>query len=366
MIIMKTPRAHTKLSALEKTPGFLLMLLIFITIPFQEIRSQNSVTDSASSSDFHEGIIVADAHAHKLTFNKDEEAPQLYITDLIKGSVDLVGLYFAYYPIKGKTLTQQVSKDLQNLKTAIRSSSHPIAIAASSSEIKQQLKAGKKVLYPGVEYFFGTINSDPSVVDSLYMAGIRAITVMNNDYDKLGQQDGERIELSILGKDVIQRMNQRGMLIDISHLDDAMQKEVIAFSEAPVIASHSPVRGVHDSERNIPDDILRQLADKDGAIMITFNSGSLAGKKEGRTNIQWLIKHIKHAVKVAGINHVGIGSDFNGAGLRSPHTLENASGFPNITRELLVAGFTKSETEKIMGGNFLRILEKTEYFNNKQ
>lgn len=316
-----------------------------------------SITAQAQNPSFHQNMMVADAHAHKLTFNKDEEAPQLYIEDLFGGGVDLVGLYFAYYPIKGKTLAQQVSYDLQNLKTAISSSSYPITIAASSSETKQQLKAGKKVIYPGVEYFFGTVNNDPSVVDSLYMKGIRAITVMNNDHDKLGQQVGERTVLSTLGKEVIQRMNHRGMLIDISHLDDAMQKKVIAFSEAPVIASHSPVRGVHDSERNIPDDILKQLAEKNGAIMITFNSGSLAGKEEGRTHIQWLIDHIKHAVKVSGINHVGIGSDFNGSGLRSPHTLEDASGFPNITRELLQAGFTEAETEQIMGGNFLRVLD---------
>lgn len=333
--------------------GIVVLLFIF------------SFAAQAQDPNFHQNIMVADAHAHQLTFSKDEEAPQLYIEDLFGGGVDLLGLYFAYYPIKGKTLVQQVSSDLQKLRTAISSSSYPITIAASSSEIKQQLKAGKTVLYPGVEYFFGTVNNDPTVVDSLFMTGVRAITLMNNDYDKLGKNPDNEIRLTPLGEEVINRMNRKGMLIDISHLSDAMQKEVIAFSKAPVIASHSPVRGVHDSERNIPDDILKQLAEKDGAIMITFNSGSLAGKEEGRTNIQWLIKHIKHAVNVAGIDHVGIGSDFNGAGLRSPKTLEDASGFPNITRELLAAGFTETETKKIMGGNFLRILEKAEHFTDK-
>lgn len=190
---------------------------------------------------------------------------------------------------------------------------------------------------------------------------------MDNKYDLLssGKQEKPSKTLSDFGKRIIERMNQLSRLIDISHLNDEMQKAVIDYSASPVIASHSPVRSVHDVERNIPDEILMKLKEKNGAIMITFNSGALAGIETGNTNIDKLIDHVMHAIKIIGIEHVGIGSDFNGSGQRSPKGLENATGFPNITSHLAERGLSKEDVEKVLGLNYIHLLKRVEESSNE-
>jgi len=315
----------------------------------------------------HEKAVVIDAHAHQLIIDpedpnrKDPESSQLSVEKVCQGRIDGLGLYFAYYPIKNGTLLTRVQQDLQNLQKQITSHDTPIAVVSDLQNLKGSMEKEDLVIIPGVEYFFGAFNGELGTIDSLYEAGIRAITIMNNEHDVLSKKSddqGNSYQLTDFGKKVIRQLNRKGMVIDISHLSDPVQMNVINQSQTPVIASHSPVRGVHDVPRNIPDPILRRLAEKGGAVMITFNSGDLAGVKEGRCSIERLIDHIDHAVQIAGTDHVGIGSDFNGAGRRSPRNLEDASGFPWITYHLLKRGYTEEEILKILGGNYMNTLEK--------
>jgi membrane dipeptidase len=189
------------------------------------------------------------------------------------------------------------------------------------------------------------------------------------------------------------------MLIDITHVPDRLQREIIEESKAPLMASHSCVRALHDKPRNIPDDILKAIADKGGVVAITFFSGHLSKdfteqsaqadaeyetekakleKKFGddkaeldrrlrdleaelapkKVAIDLVIDHIDHAVKIAGIDHVGIGSDFGGDTL--PSGLEDARGFPLITYHLLKRGYSGDDIKKILGRNLLRVLEESQ------
>ncbi|MCF8232183.1 MAG: dipeptidase [Bacteroidales bacterium] len=343
----------------------LIPLLVLSVSLFDSVFGQKITTDvkTQHSSGFHYQLLVVDAHAHNLTFDDLSKENQLHADYLKKGGVDVLGLDFAYYPLKGLTLTEKVQTDFSRLKNELTHQSNDIKIASDSKSLMTLVNDGKVALFPGVEFFYGIFNNEVSVVDSLYDIGIRTITIMDNNYDPLskktsGKETGQ--QLSDFGKQVIRRMNRLEMLIDISHQNDGMQRAVIDYSSAPVIASHSPARGAYNSERNIPDLILRQLAKKQGAIMITFNSGDLAGLEEGRTTIDKLIDHIVHAVEIMGIDYVGIGSDFNGAGRRSPSGLENAACFPNLTKNLLERGFTRAEIKKIMGTNYINLLKRVE------
>ena len=314
----------------------------------------------------HEEAVVWDAHAHQLVFgeaDKEKYYPnscQLDMKMVEKGKIDGIGLYFAYYPLKDHTLFERVKADMKFFQRRINRHMSDYSLISGLQKLDNGISNNDLLIVPGVEYFFGALDGKVSTIDSLYKIGIRTITLMDNEHDRLSYIDenspGER-NINELGKKSIHRMNELGMLIDISHMNDQMQELVIQYSAMPVIASHSPVRAIHYAARNIPDHILKRLAQKGGSVMITFNSGALAGIKEGRCEIERLIDHIEHAVKVMGIDHVGVGSDFNGAGLRSPERLEDASGFPLITYHLLKRGYTEEEVKQIMGDNYMAILK---------
>jgi len=327
----------------------------------------------------HHKALVVDAHAHQLVFSDEDKANyypnarQLDIKMLEKGKIDGVGLFFAYYPLKDQTLFERVKADIKTFHKRVKSHLEDYHLISDIGSIEEAISNKALLIIPGVEYFYGALDGKPSTIDSLYKIGIRAMTLMDNEYERLSYtNEGSPWERSInlLGKKTILRMNELGMLIDISHLDDQMQELVVQYSTMPVIASHSSVRAMHNVDRNIPDHILKQIAQKGGAVMITFNSGNLSGKSEGRCDVERLIDHIDHAVKIMGVNHVGVGSDFNGAGLRSPVGLEDASGFPLITYHLLKRGYSEDNVMKILGGNYLRLLRKVlpgqkKFFENK-
>ncbi|MEE4198819.1 MAG: membrane dipeptidase [Bacteroidales bacterium] len=359
---------------------YLLILYLLFTGLTKEIKAQGELEkiDSAlwkKAIKVHHHAFIADAHAHQLVFNEEDKkkyhpnASQLELKMIEKGKIDGLGLFFAYYPLKDQTLLERVKLDIQALDKRIKKHAVNYSIISDKQDLDDdEISKDNFLILPGVEYFYGALEGRSSTIDSLHKIGIRAMTIMDNEYERLSYTNegshGER-NINLLGKKTIHRMNDLGMLIDISHLDDQMQELVIQYSAMPVIASHSPVRAIHNVDRNIPDHILKQIAQKGGTVMITFNSGDLAGKNEGRCDIVRLIDHIDHAVKVMGIDHVGVGSDFNGAGLRSPDGLEDASGFPLITYHLLKRGYTEPEVCKIMGGNYLRLLKKVLPGQNK-
>lgn len=339
-------------------------------IPFIKGFGQEKDVDKElwqTALEIHKNAVVCDAHTHQLVFNKEDKieyhpnSKQLEFEMVKKGGIDAIGLYFAYYPLKDETLVSRVKSDFKTFQNRIDNHTDKYTIISKTSDIKQGINHNDLMIIPGVEYFYGALNGSISTIDSLYNLGIRAMMLMDNEYERLsyenGNANGDR-NLNVLAQRSIERMNSLGMLIDITHLDDQMQEKVIDHSDYPVIASHSSVRGIHNIERNIPDYIIHKLVKKGGSIMITFNSGNLTGLEEGRCNIEPLIDHIDYAVKVAGIDHVGIGSDFNGAGLRSPKGLEDASGFALITYHLLKRGYTEDEIKKIMGENYLRLLSE--------
>jgi membrane dipeptidase len=201
--------------------------------------------------------------------------------------------------------------------------------------------------------------------------------------------------LSDFGKSVIREMNRLGMMVDVSHVSDKTMSDVLDLTTAPIIASHSSARALAPHPRNIPDDLLKRITTNGGVVMVNFYPGYIdprtsvileqlqpeldAIRKQWRddparsraerrklmedklpiTPLSVVIDHIEHVIKVAGIDHVGLGSDFDGITI-VPADLRDVSMFPNVTYELLKRGHSEADVRKILGENFLRVFTEVE------
>ena len=198
--------------------------------------------------------------------------------------------------------------------------------------------------------------------------GINYITLAHSKSNHISDSsydENKNWGLSPFGRKVVAEMNKQGVMIDISHVSDAAFYEVLSLTKTPVIASHSSLRHfVPGFERNVSDDMLRELAKNGGVIQICFGSEFIAEKKK-YPNLVVTVKdvadHIDRVKKLVGIDHVGIGSDYDGW-RNFPVGLEDTSTYPNLIRELLKRDYTKEEIEKVFGGNLLRVWREVKKF----
>lgn len=213
-----------------------------------------------------------------------------------------------------------------------------------------------------------SIENEISNLQRLYDEGCRYITLTHSK--SLTWADSATDEpqvngLSDFGREVVLEMNRLGMVVDLSHVSPETMRQSIAVSKAPVMFSHSSARAICDHPCNVPDDVLRLVKKNGGVVMVNFFSAFIAPTavlkidKEACGTLHDVVDHIDHLVKVAGIDHVGIGSDFDGVP-RLPEQLESVATYPLITQELLNRGYDREAIHKILGGNMMRVLRETE------
>ncbi|MFO8235886.1 MAG: dipeptidase [Bacteroidales bacterium] len=290
------------------------------------------------------------------------------------------------------------------IHNSVRNNQDIAELALKAEDAKKIENKGKRAIYIGLENGY-PINRDLANVDSFYNLGARYITLChtrNNDIcDSSTDPDGaEHNGLSEFGVDVVEKMNELGMIIDVSHISDEAFNDVIEVSEAPVIASHSCVRTLCDNNRNLSDEMLMKLKENGGVIQICFltnyikemeedpqrdSAFSALRKKYGSfdeldeeerekarqewreinkkypqklASIEDMVDHIDHVVETIGIDYVGIGTDFDG-GARL-EDCSDVSQMPNVTKELVERGYSEEEIKKIWGENFLRVFKEVE------
>ncbi len=245
------------------------------------------------------------------------------------------------------------------------------ALARTPAEVRRNAAAGRLSLPMGMENG-APLGDDLGNVQRYFDRGIRYITLCHMKDNQLCDSSTDTSAtwkgLSPFGRKVVAKMNRLGMMVDVSHTSDETFTQVLALSKAPVIASHSSCRtftapGTFGHKRNLSDDMIRALARKGGVIQINFGSSFLGddyGKHGVVADVKDVAAHIHHAVQVAGVDHVGIGSDFDGVGRSVPTGLEDVSRYPNLIRELLKLGYGAEDLEKIFGGNLLRVWSEVE------
>ncbi len=270
------------------------------------------------------------------------------------------------------------------------------AMAYRSDDLAPQFKQGKISLALGMEN--GTpINGKLDNLRHFYQRGIRYVTLAHSESNHIADSSYDLRRphkgLSAFGEQVVAEMNKLGMMIDISHVSDAAFYKVLSLTKAPVIASHSSLRAfVPGFERNMDDKMIQALAKNGGVIQINFGSSFVisqanqwglqfkaAAKAAGKSqddeayraeylqkhpypfaNVDTVLKHIDHVVKLVGIDHVGIGSDFDGVGDSLPEGLKDVSMYPNLIKGLLAQGYSEADIVKIMSGNLLRVWRQAE------
>jgi membrane dipeptidase len=307
--------------------------------------------------------------------------------------------------ITGTEAVRRGHAQIDAVREQVRKHSSDLALATTADEIRAAHKQGKIAALIGIEGGH-LIANDLDVLRSYASLGARYMTLThtgNVEWADASTAKPEHNGLSAFGRDVVHEMNRLGMIVDVSHVSDKTFADVLEVSQAPVFASHSSCRAICDAPRNMTDDMIRAMAAKGGVIQINYHVSFLSqefrnaerahpewdkaialevkkrcGEKEGcqliegdritreyvlrgdLPRVEWtkIIEHIDHAVKVAGIDHVGLGSDFDGANM--PFGMEDATKLPQITNALLEKGYSEGDVKKILGENTLRVMAEVE------
>lgn len=241
-------------------------------------------------------------------------------------------------------------------------------LATTASAVEAAFAARKVAIIPAIEngYALGT---DLGLLDRFAQRGIRYITLTHNGHNEvadaaiprrdLNDAEVEHGGLSAFGRAVIARMNQLGILVDVSHAAKSTMMQAAACSATPILATHSCVRALCDHPRNLDDEQLDMLKATGGLAQITIVSGFLRPKaRSADLTVANIVDHVDYAVNRMGIDHVGIGTDFDGGG--GVHGFMNAAQAPHLTTELAKRGYDRESLQKIWGGNFLRLLRQAE------
>jgi len=361
--------------------------------------------------ELHKRFIVVDTHADTPQRLLDEKID--WGKRLPEGHLDLprmkdarLGAEFFSIWVEPKYKPEYLKRALRLIDAvyaAVERYPSQIEMAYTAADIRRLHKSGKLAALMGLEGG-DPIQDDLAVLNMLHKLGIRYMTLTwayNNNWADASTDAPHHNGLSPFGRQVIERMNHLGMMVDISHVSDKTFYDVLAVTKAPVIASHSSCKAITDVPRNMTDEMIRALAKNGGVMQINFHEGFLdpawrdawdkvkgeANAAEEKLNEQYkddpgelarvarkmqveflkrlprvplarIADHIDHVKKLVGVDYIGIGSDFDGA--RMPDGMDGVDKLPALTAELLRRGYSEEELEKILGGNLLRVMEQVE------
>ena len=315
-----------------------------------------------------------DAPGSVVGYDISRRAPDDGQTDLERLEEGMVGAQFWSIYVscgsrdEGAAKTQLEEIDIA--KRLYRTYPGHLGEALTASEVEEVFAGGRIASLMGMEGGH-VIENSLGALRGFYEAGARYLTLThgcNTDWADSATDDPEHGGLTAFGEEVVREMNRMGMLVDLSHVSAATMHDALDVAEAPVIFSHSSARGVTDHARNVPDDVLRRLPDNGGVVMVTFVAPYISDavrtyegpeEDEPRATIADVADHIEHVRDVAGIDHVGIGSDFDGTS-SLPVRLEDVGDFPNLFLELVERGWTDEELAKLAGENVLRVMREAE------
>lgn len=301
---------------------------------------------------------------HKMTEGRQDAVimvaylPQPKLGEQFSSKVDIAGILSHNPHLKGVTtqLSPAEYADLifDKLEEIVDSNSRYISIARTPVDLYEDKRKGRKSIMFGIENGLA-LNHDLSNVRHFAQRGVVYITLCHNgDNDICDSARGSNMHqgVSQFGEKVIRRMNEEGIMVDLSHASEKSFYDALDISSTPIVCSHSNSRALCDVARNLTDDQLRAIARKGGVVHTTFYKGFL--RKGSEATILDVLTHLEHAISVMGIDHVGIGTDFDGDG--TVMGCADASELINFTLHLMRRRYSEQDIQKIWGGNWLRVM----------
>ena len=393
----------------------MLKLLLVILLTLSSVAAQTRDERLwQRAQQIHRRAIVVDTHNDVTTpmtnddFDLSGTPPPPYRTNIErmkKGGLtaEFFSLYIKPWYVEHGGSVRRTLDMIDSVYRAVERHPKDLMIATSVADIRRAKRTGKIAALMGIEGGHAIEDSLPTLRE-FYRLGVRYMTLTwnnTNNWADAGRGQKKHNGLSDFGKEVVREMNRLGMLIDVSHVSDKTMSDALDVSTAPIIASHSSARAISNVPRNIPDDLLKRIAKNGGVVHVNFYSvfvdektvAPQSAERDKRLKSQQdaidqkykddperqaeegdkleaanplpplpiskLIDHIDHIVKVAGIDHVGIGADFDGAN-DMPEGAQDVSMLPNITYELLKRGYSERDIRKILGENLLRAFAAAE------
>jgi membrane dipeptidase len=242
---------------------------------------------------------------------------------------------------------------IDTFRQAVAANSAQITQVTTVEQIERARRAGKIAAVLAIENG-DALGGQVAALDELYRQGVRMLALTWNSSNVLadGALGRDHGGLTDLGRAVLARMEELGMVVDVSHLSERSFWHAMNATRGPIVASHSNASGLHPHPRNLTDEQLRAIAARGGVVGVNFYSGFL-----GLPTLARVLEHIDYMVKVMGVDHVALGSDFDGIP-QAPSGLEDASKLPNLTDGLQARGYTTEQIHKILGGNALRVVRR--------
>jgi membrane dipeptidase len=363
------------------------------------------IVDQASASAIHRRAIVIDTHAdttQALTFGVDVSRLQADLdVDLPKAAAGgLDAEFFSIFVLprafKPEEYYAEALRQVDAVERTARANPKRMRVARTAAEVRANAGAGLLSALIGVEGGHALLPGDAGAqlahLRALAKRGARYMTLTWSNSNDIGGSSGDAGDvrgLTPFGRDVVAEMNRLGVIVDVSHVSDPTFWDAVRASSKPVLASHSSARALTNIPRNMTDAMLKAVAQNGGAVCVNFGAAFLDVDFHDREGAIWtkphaserreawrqiraegaqlspqvplarLVDHIAHIAKIAGIEHVCLGSDFDGVPAL-PVGLENAAKLPALTAALLARGFSPADVGRILGGNVLRVLEANE------
>ncbi|MDR1414951.1 MAG: membrane dipeptidase [Odoribacteraceae bacterium] len=258
---------------------------------------------------------------------------------------------------------REAGEILRQVVSLVEARGDEAGIARTSADLHRLERAGKRAVFLAIENGYA-IGKDLGNIARFKAMGVAYITLCHNGVNDIcdpardnAASTGERHGgLSHFGRQVVREMNRQGIIVDVSHVSPESLRDVLAVSSRPVIASHSSARALHDHPRNLSDSQLKAIADKGGVVQVCLYKHFIGAN----ATVMEAVEHVEHVVKIVGIDHVGIGSDFDGDEGTMLPGCRAVNELINITVELLRRGHSPADLEKLWGGNLLRLMERVQ------
>ena len=333
--------------------------------------------DYRRTCDLHQRVLTLDTHCDTPMFfpqgvDFGSRDPRILV-DLHKmseGHQDAtIMVCYLPQPQQDETFSSKVDFDVNGpteyadlifdkIETIVEQNKQYLSIARTPADLYANKQQGRKSIMLGIENGLA-LDGHLDRLQHFAQRGIVYMTLCHNgDNDICDSARGNHTHngISSFGQQVVREMNRLGILVDLSHAGEKSFYDALELSSQPIVCSHSSCRALCDHPRNLTDDQMRALAAKGGVMQITMYNGFLV--KDGEATVLDGLRHLEHAIEVMGIDHVGIGTDFDGDG--GVRGMANSSELLNFTRLLLARGYSEQDIEKIWGGNFLRVMTQVQ------